>query len=160
MKDKYYCVLENEYGTFTLIESDDNFITGVYAEEFDVKNLIFKETKLLKELKEQLTLYFRGNLKKFTVPFNQNSTSFQKEVYDVLVQVPYGYTITYGDIAYLIGKEKGSRAVGNALGKNNLLILVPCHRVVSKTSLGGFSSGMELKEKLLKLEGVIKNEKI
>ncbi len=151
--DKYYIKLKNNFGQFTLVESDDHFITGIYAEEVDVRKLILKETPLLLKLKQQLNEYFNKERKVFEIPFKQPLTPFQKEVYDVLLSVPYGYTLTYGDIAFLVGKEKGSRAVGNALGRNNLLLVVPCHRVLGKGSLGGFSSGIELKKKLLDLEG-------
>lgn len=159
MNDKYYITLKNSYGKFILVEDLNGYISGIHANDFKTTNLILKETPLLKELKRQLNLYFQGKLKKFEIPFKQPGTLFEQEVYSVLAEVPFGYTVTYSDIAYLIGKEKASRAVGNALGKNDLLILVPCHRVLGKNSLGGFSSGLKLKKKLLKIEGVKINEK-
>lgn len=160
MKDKYYIKLKNDFGTFTLIEGENNYITGIYVTEVDVSNLINKRTPLLEELERQLKLYFSGELKQFNIKTKQKLTPFQKKVYDVLNEVPYGYTLTYSDIAYLIDNEKGSRAVGNALGRNNILLIMPCHRVLGKNSLGGFSSGVELKKKLLTLEGVFKDEEI
>ncbi len=156
--DKYYIILQNSYGKFILIENDKGQISGVHSGFVDVKNLVNKPTENLIKLKEQLEQYFAGKRKTFSVPFSQRLTPFQKEVYDILLNIPYGYTVTYGDIAYLMGKEKASRAVGNALGKNNLLILVPCHRVLAKSSLGGFSSGLDLKKALLKLEKSWENE--
>ena len=157
--DKYYIKQNNHLTNLILIEDGKGFITGIHN-NYDTSKLEYKETPLLLNLKDQLTKYFEGTLKEFDIPYRQKTTPFQKEVYDVLVQVPYGYTVTYGDIAYMIGKPKGSRAVGNALGRNNLLIVVPCHRVLSTTGLGGFSSGLNVKKELLKLEGSLKWKKL
>lgn len=151
--DKYYITFDSPIGKLLLVESDNKVISKVLLEEKPNETLINLKTPLLKKLKEELFEYFEGNRKEFSVPFAQELTPFQKEVYDVLAQVSYGYTLTYGDIAYLLGKEKGARAVGNALGKNNILILVPCHRVLAKGSIGGFTGGVKTKEKLLKIEG-------
>ncbi|NLN50489.1 MAG: methylated-DNA--[protein]-cysteine S-methyltransferase [Acholeplasmataceae bacterium] len=150
--DKYYLKFNSTIGEFTLVQSSDNFITNVSITSIDVSGLTLKETELLIQAKTEICEYLKGLRKEFTVPFKQETTPFQKKVYDVLAEIPYGYKLTYSDIAYLIGKEGGSRAVGNALGRNNILLLVPCHRVVGKTSLGGFSSGLKVKEQLLKLE--------
>lgn len=149
---KYYIIIKTPIGELTLSQNED-FITGVLLDEKPSNDLINEETPLLKTLKEQLLEYFAGTRKEFTVPFAQKLTPFQKEVYEVLALVPYGYTLSYGDVAYLLGKDKGARAVGNALSKNNILILVPCHRVLGKDSLGGFTSSIEAKKKLLKVEG-------
>ncbi len=157
--DKYFIKLDSIIGPLTLIENNDGIISGIYLEEVDVSNLVNLETPMLKKLKDELNEYFAGKRKEFTVPFIQPLTPFQEEVYNVLKDVTYGYSLTYGDIAYLLNKEGGARAVGNALGRNNILILMPCHRVLGKNSLGGFSSGLEAKRKLLKLEGISFNEK-
>lgn len=156
--NKYFQIMKTEIGNLTLIENHLNTITGVYLNNFSIKGLINAETPLLKQLKEQLRQYFQGERKKFDIPTSQPLTPFQAEVYDLLKEVDYGYTLTYGDVAFLLRNEKAARAVGNALGKNNLLILVPCHRVVGKDSLGGFTGGLGAKEKLLKLEGRFSNE--
>lgn len=152
--DKYFIKLDTIIGTLTLIENNEGIISGIYLEEVDTANLINNETPMLKKLKDELNEYFSGTRKEFTVPFTQPLTPFQEEVYNVLKDIPYGYSLTYGDIAYLLNKDGGARAVGNALGRNNILILMPCHRVLGKGSLGGFSSGLEPKRKLLKLEGI------
>lgn len=151
--DRYYIQLNSPIGLLTLIENKDSLISGIHLNFFPDETLIKLETPLLKLLKKQLNEYFAGSRKEFTIPFKQKLTPFQKEVYDVLKDVGYGYTIEYGDIAYLLNNEKASRAVGNALGKNNILILVPCHRVLGKNSFGGFTGGIETKKKLLMLEG-------
>lgn len=156
--DKYYQIINTEIGNLTLIEDDNNTITGVYLNMLEVKGLIEEETPLLKKLKKQLREYFAGQRKVFDIPTKQPLTPFQAEVYDLLEDVGFGYTVSYGDIAFLLNNEKAARAVGNALGRNNLLILVPCHRVLGKNSLGGFTSDIKAKEKLLKLEGSLINE--
>lgn len=154
---KHYIIIDSPIGKLTLIETDQ-IITGVLLNELPDENIVQKETPLLLKLKEELFEYFKGERKEFTVSFTQKMTPFQKGVYEVLKDVPYGYTVTYGDIAYLLNNEKSSRAVGNALGKNNVMILMPCHRVLGKNSLGGFSSGLEAKKFLLKLEGSVYSE--
>ena len=79
-------------------------------------------------------------------------TDFQKRVYSLVQTIPRGKTMTYGEIADLTGSPRSARAVGRALAANPFVILVPCHRVVSKLGLGGFASGTEIKERLLNLE--------
>lgn len=151
--DKYYIKMNSPIGLLTLIENSEKVISGIQLnKEFD-GTLINLETPLLKKLNKELNEYFAGKRRDFDIPFKQKATPFQKDVYDILKEVSYGYTVTYGDIAFLLNKEKGARAVGNALGKNDILILVPCHRVLGKNSLGGFTGGIEVKKKLLKIEG-------
>ncbi len=83
-------------------------------------------------------------------------TPFERQVYEATRAIPFGKVATYGQIAKVIGKPKAQRAVGNALGKNPIGIVIPCHRVVGFDSLGGFTGGLEHKKKLLRLEGVLK----
>ena len=80
-------------------------------------------------------------------------TEFQKKVYEAVKQIPEGEVRTYGWVAEQIGNPKASRAVGNALNRNPYPIMIPCHRVVAKNGLGGFSKGMKKKKKLLRREG-------
>ncbi len=79
-------------------------------------------------------------------------TDFQKRIFSVVREIPRGQTRTYGEVAALAGRPKAARAVGRAMASNPFVILVPCHRVVAKQGLGGFSGGLDLKEKLLALE--------
>ena len=102
----------------------------------------------------ELREYFDGKRKTFTVPFSPQGTDFQKRVWSALCTVPYGKTVTYGDIARKIGNEKAYRAVGNANGRNPIPIIIPCHRIVASDGIGGYSSGLEIKRLLLKLENV------
>ncbi len=103
--------------------------------------------------RQQLTEYFAGTRRQFDLPLRQPGTPFQSRVWQALTEIPYGATCSYGDIARNIGQPQAMRAVGAANGRNHIPIIVPCHRVVnSDGSLGGFSSGLWRKEKLLELE--------
>jgi methylated-DNA-[protein]-cysteine S-methyltransferase len=108
----------------------------------------------LPEALEELEGYFRGEIKTFKTPLLLEGTFFQKEVWRKVKEIPWGETRTYGEMAKAIGKSKALRAVGRALGANPLPIFIPCHRVISKRGLGGFSLGLEVKIWLLKHEGV------
>lgn len=105
---------------------------------------------------EQLEAYFEGRLTTFSVPLNPSGTAFQQQVWRQLQTIPYGHTVSYGDIADGIGKPTASRAVGMANGKNPLTIIVPCHRVIgSNGKLTGYAGGLTRKQFLLALEGAI-----
>lgn len=104
----------------------------------------------------QLAAYFRQELQTFDVPLNPMGTDFQRRVWDELQRIPYGQTVSYNDIAARINSPQAVRAVGAANGKNSIPIIIPCHRVIgSNGSLTGFGGGLEVKRKLLALEGVL-----
>ncbi len=86
--------------------------------------------------------------------FDAGLTEFEKSVLLMTKRIPFGKTITYGELAKKIGRDKSYRAVGNALGKNPLPVLIPCHRVLAKSGLGGFTGGLHIKKYLLSLEGI------
>ncbi len=101
----------------------------------------------------QLDAYFKGKLQQFDLTLNPVGTPFQNKVWQQLLKIPYGETISYGELANRIGNPNASRAVGMANGKNPISIIVPCHRVIGKDgSLTGFGGGIEIKKKLLELE--------
>lgn len=101
----------------------------------------------------QLTEYMNGERKQFDMQIDIQGTAFQEAVWSALQLIPFGETKTYTDIAEKIGKPNAVRAVGTAIGTNPVLIVVPCHRVISKSGkLSGFRGGIFMKEKLLKLE--------
>jgi methylated-DNA-[protein]-cysteine S-methyltransferase len=105
------------------------------------------------EVLRQLDSYFAGDLREFDLPLLFEGTDFQKKVWKTLTTIPYGETISYGQLAKKIGDPKAVRAVGAANGQNPLPIIVPCHRVIgSDGSLTGFGGGLENKRKLLDLE--------
>jgi len=102
---------------------------------------------------KQMRAYFAGKLERFELPLAQEGTEFQQKVWTVLTEIPYGETITYGELARRVGMPQASRAVGNANGRNPIVIVQPCHRVIAAGGkLGGFSSGLHRKEYLLELE--------
>ena len=112
---------------------------------------------LLMNTKKQLEEYFSGKRRKFTLPLDLQGTAFDQKVWKATQKIPYGQVRTYKDIAKMIGKPQASRAVGNALGRNPIPILVPCHRVIaSNGTLGGYSIGLKIKKSLLNLELLFK----
>lgn len=109
---------------------------------------------LTDKAEKQLTEYFEGKRKSFDLPLKADGTEFQKKVWDALLKIPYGETATYGEIAKTIGNSKACRAVGGANNKNPLSIFIPCHRCIgSDKSLVGYGGGLDIKKKLLDLEG-------
>lgn len=106
---------------------------------------------------QQLDEYFKGKRKEFTLPIEIRGTAFQKTVLTQVEKILYGQTTSYKEIATAIGKEKASRAIGNANNKNALLIVIPCHRVIGANGdLVGYAGGIWRKEWLLNLEKGIK----
>jgi len=104
----------------------------------------------------QLAAYFAGELREFDLPLRPAGTPFQLETWRELQRIPYGQTISYGELARRIWRPKASRAVGAANGRNPLPIVVPCHRVIgSDGKLTGFGGGLDTKRYLLELEGVL-----
>lgn len=102
---------------------------------------------------DQIIEYLEGKRKSFSLSLDLQGTEFQKKVWNALLEIPYGETRTYKEVANSINAPKAYRAVGNALNKNPVLILVPCHRVIgSNGKLTGFRGGLDLKAKLLELE--------
>lgn len=114
-----------------------------------------EESALLCEAKAQLQAYFAGERRAFDLPIAPRGTAFETAVWRALEAIPYGQTRTYGEIAAQIGKPGASRAVGRACGRNPILLVVPCHRVIgSGGRLTGFAAGLDTKRALLALEGV------
>jgi methylated-DNA-[protein]-cysteine S-methyltransferase len=110
---------------------------------------------ILIQTKLQLTEYFEGKRTQFNIPLSFTGTEFQKKVWTALKNVPYGAKIAYKDLASRIGKPKAVRAVGTALGHNQICIILPCHRILAHNgSLGGFGAGIHVKKKLLEHEKV------
>ena len=106
-------------------------------------------------LRGELSAYFKGEPVVFSQKPDLRGTRFQKEVWRELMKIPYGNVRSYKWLAAKIGKPNAARAVGNALGMNRIPVIVPCHRIIeSSGGLGGFGGGIELKKRLLKLEGV------
>ena len=112
---------------------------------------------VLKETQHQLEAYFAGKLQQFDVPLDLSAgTAFQQSVWQALLKIPFGKTTSYGALSGSIGKPLAVRAVGTAIGRNPIGIIVPCHRVVGADgSLTGYAGGLHRKEAFLNLEGVL-----
>jgi methylated-DNA-[protein]-cysteine S-methyltransferase len=109
---------------------------------------------ILKETATQLEEYFAGERTDFDLRMELDGTPFQREVWAELARIPYGETISYGELARRVGRPKGPRAVGQANGRNPIPIIVPCHRVLASNGIGGYGGGLKIKRALLALEGV------
>ena len=119
-----------------------------------------KETPLFRDTKRWLDIYFSGKVPDFTPPLQLQTTPFRKAVWEIVLSIPYGETMTYGDIARRIASQRGiarmsAQAVGNAVGKNSISLIIPCHRVVGQNgNLTGYAGGIDRKLSLLALEKV------
>jgi AraC family transcriptional regulator of adaptative response/methylated-DNA-[protein]-cysteine methyltransferase len=110
----------------------------------------------LERLKAELAGYFAGTLRTFSVPLVYPGTPFQRRVWEKLLEVPYGKTMSYQHLARAVGNPAAVRAVGRANGMNRIAILIPCHRIVNKNGdLGGYGGGLRRKQYLLNLEQVM-----
>lgn len=152
----YYCYLETPIGEL-LLAGEDNALSMIGFPKGKMRrdpepDWIYNE-KPLENARRQLEEYFAGSRKDFDLPVILNGTEFQVAVLKALQQIPYGETVSYGEIAKRIGRPRAVRAVGAANGRNPIPIVVPCHRVIgSSGDLTGFGGGLDTKEALLRLE--------
>jgi methylated-DNA-[protein]-cysteine S-methyltransferase len=152
----YYCYFDTPIGELLLAGEDDalamiGFPKGSMRRDPE-PDWIYNE-KPLANARRQLEEYFAGSRKDFDLPLRLDGTEFQVKVLKALQKIPYGETVSYGEIARRIGKPKAMRAVGAANGRNPIPIVVPCHRVIgSGGDLTGFGGGLDTKEALLRLE--------
>ncbi|MCQ2052662.1 MAG: methylated-DNA--[protein]-cysteine S-methyltransferase [archaeon] len=111
-------------------------------------------TNTLNKAFKQLQEYLDGKRRRFTLKCRPEGTDFQKDVWNALQKIPYGKTISYTELADMIGHPRSQRAVGNANKHNPIPLFIPCHRVImANGNIGGYSSGVDIKEQLLKIEG-------
>lgn len=144
---------ESELGQI-FIEEENNHITKVSFDKGSQENSNL--TPLIKRTINELEEYFNGKRIIFTIPIAPRGTEFQQKVWSILKEIPYGKTVSYLDIAKELGCNNKVRAVGNANGKNPILFIIPCHRVINHNGkLGGYAGGLLVKEKLLKFESDI-----
>ncbi|MGB4588042.1 MAG: methylated-DNA--[protein]-cysteine S-methyltransferase [Clostridiaceae bacterium] len=140
------------------IEESDNCITYVHFGEVRRSDSKIVETDLLKKAGQQLKEYFEGTRLSFDLPLKMEGTDFQIKVWNALLQIPFGETRSYKEIAEAVGNPLGSRAIGNANNKNKISIIVPCHRVIGANGkLVGYEGGLDVKEKLLNFEKEVKS---
>lgn len=162
---QYFSTYKSPLGILTL-DSDGECLTGLWFDH--QKHLAAslcagrQETELpiFKQTRQWLDLYFSGRRPDFVPPLRMTGSEFRKNVWEILLCIPYGNTVTYGDIAHEIARQHGlkamsAQAIGGAVGHNPISIIVPCHRVVGHNgSLTGYASGIDKKIKLLKIEKV------
>ncbi len=152
----YYCYLETPIGDL-LLAGDEEALCLVGFPEGSMRrepqdDWIYSE-KPFTDARAQLTAYFEGGRKSFDLNLRPGGTEFQLQVLDELQKIPYGTTVSYGDIAERIGRPRAVRAVGAANGRNPIPIIIPCHRVIgSGGDMTGFGGGIPTKEALLRLE--------
>ena len=153
-----YTYLDSPIGPL-LIAGDQDALRYIYFPKSGraakpERNWVESATGPVAQAVTQLREYFAGKRKEFDLPLAFEGTSFQRTVWRKLQEIPYGETISYGELAERIGKPKASRAVGSANGANRIPIVIPCHRVLAAGGkLGGFGGGLPTKEALLALEG-------
>lgn len=143
---------KTEIGTIRIAEDNGKICKLDIAHELP-EGWEKRETKILAKAAEELKEYLQGQRSTFDLPLAPQGTDFQKAVWKELIKVPYGATASYGEIAARIGNPRAGRAVGGAAGSNEILILIPCHRIIgSDGSMTGFGGGLEMKRRLLDIE--------
>ena len=150
---EHYCWYDSPIDILKIAEDDQGITEVSFQEEIGADQ---REGSLYLEMTlRQLEEYFAGTRRSFDVPLSLKGTEFQKNVWHALMSISYGKTVSYQDIAAMIGNEKASRAIGNANHHNPVVIIVPCHRVIrADGSIGGYGGGIERKKYLLNLEGI------
>ena len=162
MKEIFYDLMESPLGELLLV-SNGTALTGLYmgrdAEAYKkppaTRDSWIKKPELFKDARNQLKEYFTGKRSVFDLSIHYTGTSFQNRVWDELRKIPYGSTVTYGELAARIGKPGASRAVGGANNRNPISIIVPCHRVIGAGGdLVGYGGGLDKKRWLLDHEAL------
>lgn len=175
MNKNVYVKYDSKWGEMVLCLSDNGTLKGVwfigqkYFPKIDAKiqyvneidSLTYEMGKAVGKVLTQLKEYESGKRKEFDLKLEPEGTIFQKEVWKLLLRIPYGKTITYGEIGNQVAhklnkKSMSAQAVGQAVGHNPISVIIPCHRVIGKNNeLTGYAGGIEKKIALLELEGII-----
>lgn len=162
MERAYYTGIETLIGVLWAASTEEGLFRINLSKskmEFlrDLKDFeVVEEPERFEELSILLKEYFDGHPVDFDLPLDLRGTDFQRAVWEALRRIPYGRVSTYGRIAEMVSKPKAVRAVGNAVSRNPIAIVIPCHRVVrADGSIGGFYSGVDVKRLLLSIEGVL-----
>ncbi|MDZ7672326.1 MAG: methylated-DNA--[protein]-cysteine S-methyltransferase [Halanaerobiales bacterium] len=149
--------LNSPLGLLKLTVKDDKLVSIIYENnKFKTEGINSNNSDLILDTKKQLNEYFKGQRKDFDISLDIQGTEFEKDIYRTLMDVKYGEVTTYKKLAQRSGHPKAYRAVGTALKKNKIPIIVPCHRVLkSDESIGNYNGGKWRKEKLLSIEGFL-----
>jgi methylated-DNA-[protein]-cysteine S-methyltransferase len=150
--------IESPVGKLKLVASDKGLVAVLWQNDrpsrVSIGEMIENDQHpILLKAEKQLGEYFAGKRKEFSIPLDMRGTTFQKNVWEALLAIPFGETRSYGQLAKQLGNPNATRAVGAANGRNPISIIVPCHRVIGSTGkLTGFGGGLETKAHLLNLE--------
>jgi methylated-DNA-[protein]-cysteine S-methyltransferase len=155
-KQTYYTTMESPIGELLLVGDGDS-LSGMYMQDGRKPKTIapgWQESAApLADARTQLEEYFAGNRTTFEIPLAAQGAPFEREVWHALEEIPYGETVSYGEIARRVGQPAAARAVGTANGRNPIAVIVPCHRVIGADgTLTGYGGGLERKRLLLELE--------
>ena len=155
MFEAYY---KSPIGNLRIISNDRDIIKIEFTDDFfKMKMIPFQIQNCINQLDE----YFKGERKEFSVEINPAGTEFQGKVWNLLMKIPYGKTISYLELSKQFGNEKAIRAIASANGKNPIPIIIPCHRVIGNDgSLTGYAGGLLKKQWLLEHEGAIKQKSL
>lgn len=153
-----YKTIQSPVGELKLVASGKGLVAVLWQNDNPNRVRLGKLVKqdshpVLIEAERQLREYFKGERKSFSLALDLRGTSFQRNVWEALLAIPFGQTRSYSDLAKKLGNPQATRAVGAANGRNPISIIVPCHRVIgSNGKLTGFAGGLEVKARLLELE--------
>lgn len=144
---------DTDIGKIGITEKNGKITNLYFSDDKWPKDSEMRETPILQEAAQQLKNYLAGKLTTFSLPLEADGTTFMKQVWASLCEIPYGTTSTYKNVAEKIGKTNAARAVGLANNRNPIPIFIPCHRVIGTNgSLVGYRGGIELKNKLIQME--------
>lgn len=157
-----YNVKDTPIGTIAIGADDEAILWLEFTlDEIPADKFIRHDTPVIHNAFNQLNEYLSGTRKVFSIALNPNGTAFQRKVWDVMKSIPYGQTMSYGEVAARINHPRAARAVGGAARINPIPIFIPCHRIIAfNGTLGGFSGGLDMKRKLLTLEGLTRYQSL
>ena len=149
-----FCRHGTPVGTVVLAAAEDGALTHLqFARRFAPPAHWREDAARFDTVRRQLDEYFAGCRRRFDVPLAPAGTAFQRRVWRALMEIPFGHVITYGELARRVDRPGAARAVGRANGANPIAIIIPCHRVVAANGIGGYGGGVDVKRRLLALEG-------
>ena len=148
MNEIFYTTIIAPVGHLKITTDDTAILSVEFADHYSASDSL--QPEILRNAVSQLTEYFNGTRKEFSLKLKPEGTEFQKKVWQLVESIPFGKTVSYFDLALLSGSENNTRAVGHANGKNPIPIIIPCHRVIgSSGKMTGYAGGIERKKWLL-----------